>query len=135
MVNLDSRNSVAAKNVYPKTPGATTATRASAGSPYSGVGAQGSGDAAQALTDMPAAVSGGALGKPFSWWFVLVAMLVALMYAAQRFGSQSEEFRTIRLSVYNVLVIALSATIGIAFFKVVFSRWQVPGLTPLILAV
>lgn len=71
----------------------------------------------------------GVLGKPITWWVVLVVLLVALMWIAQRFGSEAEDFKSVRLSIYNVVVIALAAAVGFGFFKMLFGRFQVPGLS------
>ncbi len=77
----------------------------------------------------------GGLGNPLVWWAVLVAMLFGLMFIAKRWGSEASEFASIKLSVYNIVVITLAAIIGINFFKMVFTRFKVPGLTTMVQAV
>jgi hypothetical protein len=144
----DVNNTVNTRGVYPEASGATLGERGGALTPYT----SGSYKAAGVLnsfaadsggrtvvqddaSDANTGEGGGILAKPFSWWIVLAVLLVALMWAAQRFGSQSEEFHSIKLSIYNVFIVALASIIGIGFFKMVFGRFQVPGLTPFIAAI
>lgn len=75
-----------------------------------------------------------ASSKPLYGVAVLAALLVGLSLLAQRVGS-TEEFREVRLSVYNVIVIGLAAIVGILFWKVLFTRFPVPHITPAVLAV
>lgn len=117
----DIDNRVSVRNLYPTAEAPTTGQRASATTPFS---TEGNMDEVADSMD-----TGGVFGKPITWWAVLVILLVALMWTARRFGSEGGNFGSIRLSVYNVLVIGLAAAIGIGFFKVVFSRFNVPGLS------
>ncbi len=138
-MNTGGVNSIPMRNFYPSIGGGTLGVTASPGSPYdqsantqSGVVNGNGGDVATTDAATDAVVSsGGFLGQPFTWWFVLVAALIGLKVVAERLG-QGEEFRSIRVSIHNVLIISLAAIIGIAFFKVVFNRWRVPGLTTLV---
>lgn len=122
----DVNNEVGARNVYPSAGGATTGTRAGAFTPYTS-GSPGSEVAPNA--------SGGFIGKPLSWWFIIVALTVALMWTAQRYGSEAEQFKNVRLSVYNIVVISLAAMIGFGAFKVIFGKVRVPGLSDYVQAV
>lgn len=137
-MNIGGVNSIPARNYYPSIGGGTLGVTASPGSPWdqsantqSGVVSGSGGDVTSTDTNTDNMVRSGFLGQPFTWWFVLVAALVALKFVAERLG-QGEEFRSIRVSIHNVLIISLAAIIGIAFFKVVFNRWKVPGLTTLV---
>lgn len=133
LFNEDVNNSTAVKNVYPTANGPTTGVRASAATPYA---AALTSQTSQAGTDSDGAIvtKGAFLGQPFTWWGLLFAMLLGLMFVARKLGSD-DEFRNIRLSAYNVIVISLAAIVGIAFFKVVFSRFRVPGLSDVVAAV
>lgn len=133
----DVNNTVNTRSVYPEGRGPTTAGRAGAMTPYTaGTFRASDGGDANSLTDSGAAPeSGGVLGKPVSWWIVLVLATVGLMYSAQRFGSQGEDFKTIKLSVYNIIVITLAAMIGFGAFKVIFGRFKVPGWSDYVAAV
>lgn len=108
----------------------TTSARVTAGGPrvVSGgpVGEGMNGDLARAFT-----VS--ATSNPLYGFVVLALMLVGLAFLARRVGTV-EEFRDIRLSVYNIIVISLAAIIGINFWKVLLTRFPVPHITPAVLA-
>jgi hypothetical protein len=134
----DVNNAVSARNVYATASAPTIGQRVSAMTPFaSGSYSQDSDSAGNPNAGVVPGVGddtpGGILGKPLTWWVVLVGLLVALMFAAGRAG-KGEGFSNIRLSFYNVLTIALAAAVGIGFLKVVFSRFQVPGLTTYIQA-
>lgn len=135
--NLDDvNNRVGARNVYATAPGATISQRGSAMTPFAASGSYSqdpdSAGNIQADDEAPGA-SGGVLGQPLVWWAVLAVLLVGLMFAAKKAG-QGSEFGNIKLSFYNVLTITLAAAVGVGFLKVVFSRFQVPGLTTYIQA-
>lgn len=107
---------------------ATTSVRATAGATPR---AAPTGEAVQG--DLARAFTVAATSNPLYGFVVLAVMLVGLSLLAQRVGTQ-EEFRNVRLSVFNVLVISLAAIIGIAFWKVLFTRFPVPHITPVVLA-
>jgi len=132
----DVNNQVDQRNVYGATGGGTTGTRGSAFTPYAAGG--GSSRAAPTAAEAQSGGGGnggGVFGKPLSWWFVLLVLLVGLMWGAQRFGSEAEQFKNVRLSVYNIVVISLAAMIGFGAFKVIFGKVRVPGLSDYIQAV
>lgn len=72
--------------------------------------------------------------KPFLTWIAILGLLIVLMFGAQRFGSsdQKSDFANIKLSAFNILVIALSAVIGTTFLKLVFTRFYVPGVSEVV---
>lgn len=152
----DINNQIDRRGVYPEARGSTVAERASPLTPYTAGGYKqipevglntltGGGRASVPSmagydnpqgTTAPGGAGGvssmlgnGALGKPLTWWAILVVLLVALMWIAQRFGSEAEAFKNVRLSIYNIVVIALAAAIGFGFFKMLFGRFNVPGLS------
>ena len=136
MINVGGVNQIPARNFYPSIGGGTLGVTASPGSPWDQSGSQSGvvsagGDVATTNANTDNMTRAGFLGQPFTWWFVLVAALIGLKFVAERLG-QGEEFRSIRVSIHNVLIISLAAVIGIAFLKVVFNRWRVPGLTTLV---
>src|SRR5229473_165487 len=73
-----------------------------------------------------------AISKPIYGLVVLGGLLVLLTFIARRFGTV-EEFRDVRLSVYNVLVISLAAIIGINFWKILVTKFPIPHVTPVVL--
>lgn len=84
--------------------------------------------------DLARAFNVAAASNPIYGAVVLALMLVGLSLLAQRIGTV-EEFRNVRLSAFNVVVISLASIIGILFWKVLFTRFPVPHITPAILAV
>jgi hypothetical protein len=135
-------NTVPTRNVYSTAPGATLGVASTAFSPYdmgtssqsAAMQADGSTASTSDTAAAGAAKSSGFLGQPFTWWLILVVLLIALKFVAQKLGD-GEEFKSIRVSIHNVVIIALAAIIGIGFFKVIFNRWPVPGLTTFVNAV
>lgn len=67
--------------------------------------------------------------RPFLFMIIIVIALFALMWIAQRFGSEGNSFSNVKLSAYNIVVIALAAAIGLVTFKAVFNRFPIPGVT------
>lgn len=121
-------NTVNLRNVYPGAAGDSLGVQGSAGSnagdgPTSG----------HPAVDYAAAV--GMTGRPLNWWVMMLVLLVFLMWGSRKLGTNDGDFANIRLSAYNVLTIGLASIIGISFFKMVFTKVPVPGLTSLVLAV
>lgn len=136
-----SRNTVPSRNVYPSAAGPTTGQRAGAQTPETAGGVSGAGAPTASAEKQMTAAGGiaalqykGPLGQPLAWWVILSAAIVGLMMLAQRMGEESE-FGNIRMSIYNIIIISLASIIGIAFFKVLFTRFHVPGLSDLVSAV
>lgn len=131
-------NFVTARNIYPYMQGPTLSSLSGAQSDYHATV-----DATSEGVAMPMnATSNGAEEKP-SWnpnskplltWGALIGLLIVLMYSAQKFGSsdQKSDFANIKLSAFNVIVIALSAVIGITFLRLIFTRFYVPGVSELV---
>lgn len=136
-------NSVARRNIYGSAPGPTIGLLSTALTPYdTGNSMQsgnmtsdtGSGTAGVESVSETSRKAGGFFGQPVTWWLLLIVLLFAWKFVANKFG-EGEESRTVKVTVYNVILIALAAIIGIGFFKVVFNRWQIPGLTDFVNAV
>ena len=108
----------------------TLSTSATAGATRPGVDEGGEGGVPPELAGAFASI---AVSRPIYGFLVLAGMLVLLGFAARKYGTV-EEFRDVRLSVYNVLIISLAAIIGINFWKIVFTKFPVPHITPVILA-
>lgn len=81
--------------------------------------------------DVAAPKPGGIGGQPNLLWagLTFAIILVALMFTAERIGGESSEFKNLKVSFYNVLVIALAAVAGIPIIKYLFTRFKVPGLS------
>ncbi len=77
---------------------------------------------------MSNALNKAAQGRPIVWLFLMIGLLLLLMIIA-RYTSEAGQFSQIRMTFYNVLVIALAAVIGINLFKTIFTIFPVRGLT------
>lgn len=87
------------------------------------------------MVGMSAGFDGRTTGKHIVGWLIgLGVLLVALMYIAKRYGSESDAFSNIKLSAYNILIITLAYIIGGNLLKAVFARYRVPGISELVLA-
>lgn len=142
----DVSNMASARQVYPSaTRSATTGVRSSAASPYTTGGwkfGNPGNNAAGAASQMANAGDGGEdtanrglFGQPLLWWGVIAILLVGTMFASQKLGAQEGEFKNIRLSIYNVVVISLAAMVGFGFFKVLFGKVKIAGLSDFVHAV
>lgn len=140
-----NNNPVSARNVYPTSRGPTIAGAAATLSPFdtsamgdmsgsASIQADGSVSSADANSAASAAASRGFMGQPLTWFLVLFALLIGMRFVGGKLGDK-EDFRNIRVTVHNILVISLASIIGIGFLKVVFNYWKVPGLTTYINAV
>ncbi len=143
-VGPDVNNFLGARNVYPAFPGYTTGGLAQSASPYSTLtgGASAQYERPGGIASVPAGITGasagatrgGLIGQPLTWWAAIVALFVALMWGAQKYSSEGEQFATIKLSIVNVFAIGLAAAIFIGLAKAVFGRFTVPGLSDFIVA-
>jgi hypothetical protein len=76
-----------------------------------------------------------AAGNPVYGFLVLAGLLVGLYYLARALpGAAAEDFRNIRVTPYNVLVISLAAIVGSLAWKIIFTRFRVPHVSAAVLA-
>jgi hypothetical protein len=126
-------NNTFLRNIYPSSRGQTVAV--------GGTGAQTNGMAPQGTrvptADSPdpvqRAVGIGNQANPIVAGLVLLGLLVGLMYFAKYLG-ESDDFRSIRPTVYNMLVISLAAVIGLPLWKYLATRFPLPGVSGWVLA-
>jgi hypothetical protein len=136
-------NDVPARTVYPTAGGGSLGARSTAYSPYT-VGDAAGGSAAVLAPGMTATsaenaagadnATAGLLGQPLSWWVFLIVLLYGVRFIGAKLGS-GEEFKSLKVSVFNIVTVTLMAIIGIGFSKVLFNRFKVPGLTAFVNAV
>ena len=114
------------RSVYPTAQGGTIASAGGAINANTGVIPSG---ASTPTVGTPLTTSGKSLG----WWIGFVAFLLVMVWAARKAGGE-EDFRNIRPTFYNFLTITLTSIVGIVGFKVIASKWRVPGASDIILA-
>lgn len=131
----DVNNEVTVRSVYGNATGSTLGQVASAMSAASlgGTYSQ-SPTSADVPTQGAAAPSGGPMGSPVVWLVILALLLVGFRFLAGK-GGEGAQFANLKVTIWNVVLISLVAIVGIVFFKIVFSKVNVPGLSPLVQAV
>lgn len=136
----DVDNTVNFRGIYPTAPGQSLGQRGGAATPYVSGGYNRDNPGQNASSALASDGTGGMVGtgvfgQPLAWWGILVALLIGLMWAAQKYGSEGAQFHSVKLSIYNVLVISLAAMIGLGFFKMLFGKFRIPGLSAFVAAV
>lgn len=76
----------------------------------------------------------GGQASPLTGLVVFGVLVAVIMFIAQRVGP-TEDFRNIRASAYNVLLISLIAVAGIPVWKALLTRFPVPGVSAWVHAV
>lgn len=76
----------------------------------------------------------GGQASPFAGLVVFGVLVAVIMVIAQRVGP-AEDFRNIRASAYNILLISLIAIAGIPVWKALLTRFPVPGVSAWVHAV
>lgn len=134
-------NRISPAQVYPGSGGATLGLSGSAQSadammPTGNV-APVAGSAAAAPAGGVVPTPGGLAVSPLSYWIGLVLLVIGLMYSAQKSGDEGD-YRNIKLSLYNILTITLTAVIGMVMLKPLGARIRghkyLDGLGALLLA-
>lgn len=140
-VGRDTRvNYVPIRNVYPFQTGGTLTQIAGSQSDYhanidaTSEGIKMNGNVGSTGEEVKPATN--PASKPIFAWVGLLVLLIGLMYGAQKFGTsdQRSDFANIKLSAFNILVIALSAIIGTAFLRLIFSRFYIPGVSEVVVS-
>jgi hypothetical protein len=101
------------------------------GNPSAGV--QGNSMASSSAPSNPAPVMVGNQPNILVAGLVFVVLLLLLMFTAHKVGNESD-FKNIKVSAYNALVIGLAAVITIPVFKYLFTKIPVPGLSTWVMA-
>jgi hypothetical protein len=75
------------------------------------------------------------LGEPVAVWLGMVALLIVLKWLSERKNDNRLNPADIRISGYNVLAVTVTAMVGFIAFKVIFNKFNVPGVTQFVNAV
>ena len=65
---------------------------------------------------------------------MFIGLLFVLMYAAQHLSDEKEDFRNIKASAYNALVIGLASIVTIPIYKYLLTKVPIPGVKAWVLA-
>lgn len=74
------------------------------------------------------ALSIGGQANPVVGGLVFLALIVGLWFITKRFGTV-DEFKNLRVSPYNVLIVSMAGIIGMPIWKWFFTRFPVPGVS------
>jgi hypothetical protein len=75
----------------------------------------------------------GLMGKPTTWWVMLVIVFAVFVFISRKFGGP-EKFGNIKLTVWNGLFSVAWFIIVLNFMKVTFSYFKIPGWSELVAA-
>jgi hypothetical protein len=92
---------------------------------------------AQASAAADPAANGGIVGQPVGWWLAWLAIFVVFLWAARKFGGgggDGSRYGNILPSFYNGVFLTLYIVLILNVLKVFATKFQVPGLSELILA-
>lgn len=77
-------------------------------------------------------------GQPLNWWVICILLFAALIFGARQLNggdSFGNNFKQIKPSVYNIVLITLAVVIGLPLLKIVAAKLPFAGLRTFILAV
>lgn len=75
-----------------------------------------------------------ASGNTLGWWLAILAVFVGLTFFIEKFDAGST-FGNVKLSAYNMLIIGVNAVLFIVLVKYLATRFPIPGLGAIALAV
>lgn len=127
-MNVLDTNTVNMRNLYPAALGVTIGQSGGANNQTAVGRVNGATSTSGADGEISQSVSVGGQANPAIGALVFIALIVGLGFAAKRFGTV-EEFRNIRVSPFNVLIISLAAIIGIPVWKFAFTKIPVAGVS------
>lgn len=128
-MNVLDTNTVNMRNLYPAALGVTVGQSGGANNqsaPHRINGATPSGEGAS--DEVSQSLSIGGQASPVIGALVFIGLIIGLAFVAKRVGSV-EEFKNIRVSPFNVLIISLAAIIGIPVWKFAFTKFPIPGVS------
>ena len=68
-----------------------------------------------------------ALGQPWSWWLLLLGLHLGLNWLAKRYNAP-------RFTLIQYVIIVVHFAVVISALKVLLTRFTIPGLSPLVIA-
>jgi hypothetical protein len=121
LYQLANNNAVGYRDIYPTSLGVDSSTAATGAAPSPGGAVAPVGDAAGPMVNIaPQGIIAGGIA--------FLALIFLLMFAARRLG-ETDDFRAIKPSVYNVVIMGMAAAAGLPLIK--YSVWKVASVFPL----
>jgi hypothetical protein len=69
----------------------------------------------------------GLIGQPWTWWILLLGLHLGLNWLAKRYNAP-------RFSLLQYVIIVLHFAVVITALKVLLTRYTIPGLSPIVIA-
>lgn len=105
------------------------------------------GDVAGPMTEVPTTAAANTAaatmqpmtgGQPLNWWLGAIVLFIALIVGARYLtpgDSFGADFKQIKPSVYNILVITLAVAIGLPLLKIIGAKMPMEGLRNYLLSI
>lgn len=77
----------------------------------------------------------GASGNAAFSWIGLAVVFLGVMFIGQKLGGAEGNFGSVKMSAYNIVIITLCAVVGIPITKAFFTKFPLPGVTSVVMAV
>jgi hypothetical protein len=127
-MNVLDVNTVNQRNLYPAALGVTVGQQAGANNQAAIGGVQNATPSAGDSAEVSRAVSIGGQASPAIGALVFIGLIVGLAFLARKIGEETE-FRNVRVSPFNVMIISLAAIIGVPVWKYAFTKFPIPGVS------
>lgn len=112
-------------------PGSTAQSPVSTiGGPVQGAGVSNTSGQGVTVMQLFGNLKGSVLGAPLTWLFGLIGLLVLYKLVEEHRGGR-EGFSEIKIGLNNLVKVTLFAVVGIVIGKFLFTKYDVPGLSPL----
>lgn len=72
--------------------------------------------------------NGGILGQPHKWWLILVGIYFLLNWLAKKYSVP-------QFSILQLVILTLHYVVVLTALKVILTRFTIPGLSPMVIAV
>jgi hypothetical protein len=126
-------DTLSARSLYPKKRGVTLAQAGSAQTTSNTADMSETVSAENTMIPLRSALNISVVGNPLHYWLAITFLLFGGMWLATRFAG-SAAAANIKFSVYNIGAIVVLGIVGGSIAKVLFTRFPVPGVTPIVLA-
>lgn len=130
-MNVLDVNTINLRNAYPTAVGHTVGVAGSANNQTAA--SQGAAPSSEMMSnadhpEVARSLSIGGQANPVLGGLVFLALIVGLSLLAKRVGT-ADDFRNIRVSPYNVLIVSMAAIIGMPVWKYIFTKFPIPGVS------
>src|SRR3954471_19031785 len=126
-MNVLDVNTVNQRNLYPAALGVTLGQQGGAGNQSMAAAVANATATPNDSSEVSKSIAIGGQASPAIGALVFIGLIVGLAFLARRIGEETE-FRNIRVSPFNILIVSLASIIGIPVWKYAFTKMPVPGV-------